>query len=180
MIVIMFDALFDALGRHAATTVSLDAGATLFCRGDPVTSLYLVIAGAVDLVRHLEDGRAVVLQKATARSILAEASLYSRCYHCDCVGTEAARLLSVPVGRARQLLHDDERLATLWPAYLAGELQAARHRCEMLTRRRVGDRLAAWLDWNGSLPSKGQWHRLAAELGVSPEALYREIARRKR
>jgi hypothetical protein len=40
-------------------------------------------------------------------------------------------------------------------------------------------RLEAWLAWNdGVLPTKGAWKHLAEELGVSPEALYREITRR--
>jgi hypothetical protein len=42
-------------------------------------------------------------------------------------------------------------------------------------------RLDAWLEFNGSsLPQKGNWHTLARELAVSPEALYRELARRKK
>jgi len=44
----------------------------------------------------------------------------------------------------------------------------------------VAERLGARLDWRGQLPPKGKWVELAAELGVSPEALYREIAKRKR
>ena len=46
--------------------------------------------------------------------------------------------------------------------------------------RRLSDRLDAWLMMNlGKLPSKGGWLPLAAELGVTPEALYRELARRR-
>jgi hypothetical protein len=45
--------------------------------------------------------------------------------------------------------------------------------------RVLAPRLDTWLDWRGALPPKGDWLRLAAELGVSPEALYREIAKRR-
>ena len=43
----------------------------------------------------------------------------------------------------------------------------------------VAERLDAWTAWRGSIPPRGQWVRLATELGVSPESLYREIAKRK-
>jgi hypothetical protein len=43
----------------------------------------------------------------------------------------------------------------------------------------VAARLDAWIEWNGELPPKGEWISLAAELAVSPEALYREIGRRR-
>jgi len=46
-------------------------------------------------------------------------------------------------------------------------------------RRQKGvARLDAWLAWHGDLPSKGDWARLVDEIGVSPEALYREMAKR--
>lgn len=45
--------------------------------------------------------------------------------------------------------------------------------------KKVCDRVDAWLALNGGvLPPKGQWKRLAAEIGVSVEALYRELAAR--
>ena len=46
--------------------------------------------------------------------------------------------------------------------------------------RKVEARLSAWLFWNGALPEKGQWHRIADEIGVTPEAFYRELAKRER
>jgi hypothetical protein len=43
----------------------------------------------------------------------------------------------------------------------------------------VHDRLEGWLDWNGGkLPSRGKWKKLASEIGVTPEALYRELAKK--
>ncbi len=51
----------------------------------------------------------------------------------------------------------------------------------MLAIRSLARRLDAWLELNDfSLPPKGNWQTLARELAVSPEALYRELARRKK
>ena len=60
----------------------------------------------------------------------------------------------------------------------AREVQAQRSRIEILRLRRVSDRLDAWLDLYGE-PAKREWVRVADGIGVSPSALYREIALRK-
>ncbi|KHA54180.1 Cyclic nucleotide-binding domain protein [Sulfitobacter noctilucicola] len=61
----------------------------------------------------------------------------------------------------------------------AREVQAQRGRIEILRLRRVSDRLDAWLDVHGK-PEKGEWIRVADQIGVSPPALYRELALRRR
>lgn len=48
------------------------------------------------------------------------------------------------------------------------------------TLRIVAERLDAWFGEGHALPSKGEWQTLAFELGVSREALYRELARRRK
>jgi hypothetical protein len=69
-----------------------------------------------------------------------------------------------------------ERLARSF----AREVQIARFRAEILSIRRLSDRLDAWLDLNGGvLPEKGRWLSLAGDLAVAPEALYRELAKRR-
>jgi hypothetical protein len=42
------------------------------------------------------------------------------------------------------------------------------------------DRLDAWLEEGNRTPERGRWQEVAAELGVSREALYRELALRRK
>ena len=43
----------------------------------------------------------------------------------------------------------------------------------------VSERLDFWLAWNeGAMPKRGLWKGVAEEIGVSPEALYWELAAR--
>ncbi|MCF6272954.1 MAG: hypothetical protein L3J37_07145 [Rhodobacteraceae bacterium] len=64
---------------------------------------------------------------------------------------------------------------------LAYALRKSRKRAEILALKTVKPRLEAWLTWNhGLLPAKGAWHHVADEVGISKEALYRELSRRQK
>ncbi len=61
----------------------------------------------------------------------------------------------------------------------AREVQSLRTRIEIMRRRKVVDRLDAYLELFG-YPQEGEWVRVADWIGVSPPALYRELAKRRR
>lgn len=169
-----FSTLFaDGVAHHAAP------GAHVFRTGDPVLSIFLVEDGEVRLLRHTRDGRALILTRAGPGDVLAEASAYARAYHCDAEAGTAARLRAMPKARFLERLAQDPALSAKWAARLARGMQAARLRAEFRTLPRVADRLDAWLDAGECLPEKGRWQEVAAALGVSREALYREMARRR-
>lgn len=158
----------------------LKQGSYLFHQNDEVNTIYIVENGSVELIRHQYDGSSIVLQRATRRTVLAEASLYSNVYHCDAIVELPSRVFELPKATFLKLLQEDQDCAYLWAAHLAREVQSARHRSEILTRKTVAERLDGWLDWRGgNFPSKGQWKNIAVQIGVSPEALYRELAKRR-
>jgi hypothetical protein len=64
--------------------------------------------------------------------------------------------------------------------HLGREVMRMRSRVEILRRRTVQDRLDGWFALNGgALPAKGSWRSIADDIGVSPEAFYRELQRRR-
>ena len=135
----------------------------------------------VHLVRLQSGGEHLILQRARSDAILAEASLFSDRYHCDAVAVMPTRTLAISKPAMRDALNGSPTLAANWAAYLAHEVQKARLRAEILSLRTVADRLDAWIAANdGRLPIKGEWKTVAAEIGTSAEALYREIAKRRR
>jgi CRP-like cAMP-binding protein len=169
--------LADLRGRHR----QFEDGRPLFHRGDPVTDVHFVLSGAIHLVRHQSDGSTLILQRAEPGSILAEASLYSSTYHCDAVAFGAAETRVYPKAGIRKLLAKSPEFGNVWAGYLARELQRSRLRSEILSLRTVAERLDAWTAWNGGeLPARGEGKLVAGQIGVSPEALYREIAKRRR
>jgi CRP/FNR family transcriptional regulator, dissimilatory nitrate respiration regulator len=162
----------------AEAEIDLVPGQVLFRTGDPVKSLYVVLQGSVRLVRHQVNGATVVLQRAHAQQLLAEASLFASRYHCDAMSEHGARLARVSKSKILQAQRENAGWLTDLAAHLAGEVQQARARAELLSLRSVADRLSGWLALHGELPPRGRWIDVAQEIGVSPEALYRELARR--
>jgi CRP/FNR family transcriptional regulator, dissimilatory nitrate respiration regulator len=177
MIAIMSTLIADEFA--SAPLRRLHAGEALFFAGDPVTHIALVREGGINLVRQSRSGGEVILQRAVPGQVLAEASIYSPSYHCDARATRESGVSLLPVTAFRSRLREDPALHETWAAHLARSVQKARMIAEMRTLRTVAERLDAWLDEGSTLPQKGLRHELARELGVSPEALYRELARRR-
>lgn len=181
MILIMSAPINAIFGELPATTRQFAKGAFLFHQAEPVAVIHRVTTGTVQLRRQQAAGSVLVLQRAAGGDVLAEASLFASHYHCDAMAVVPTETLAVSVAALRRQLAVDPALAEAWAAHLALEVQAARLRAEILALRSVADRLDAWLVWHdGRLPPRGEWKLVADEIGVSPEALYRELARRRR
>lgn len=157
----------------------LEPDGCLFHEGDVVRHLYFVAEGEVQLVRHQRNGAAVILQRATTGKVIAEASVFSAHYHCDAIARTTARLNYVTKDDFLGRFRSDPDFAQVWAARLSREVQTTRLRSEILSLKTVAQKLDAWITWNGTLPEKGEWNQIALQIGVSPEALYSEMARRR-
>ena len=177
MIPIMSDQILTLFDAVADRPVQKDE--PLFLTGQPVRFMFLVAEGQVDLVRHTLAGARVLLARAGVGQVLAEASAYSDLYHCDGTAAESSKVRAIPVATFRARLDSDPALARRWAERLAHGLQHARMTAAIRTLRTVGERLDAWLAEDSPLPHKGEWQALAQSLGVTREALYREMARRR-
>lgn len=156
------------------------AGEVLFRAGDKVSSMILLEQGQVNLVRHTDHGLRLILHRAGPGHILAEASAWSDVYHCEAVASYPSVAVFLPRQIFLAKLQAEPALAERWAQNLARSVQAARMRAEIRSLPQVADRLDTWLGEGNFLPEKGRWHEVAAELGVTREALYRELARRRK
>jgi CRP-like cAMP-binding protein len=168
-----------ALSKLAECSRTVPAADTLFRVGDPVKSLYLVVSGALRLTRMLPHGAALTMQRAEPGAIVAETSLFADRYCCNAIAAETSLIRVVRIQAVRAALRNDSILLWEWLRHMAGEVQQARARAEILSLKTVAHRVEGWRALNdGVLPPRGRWRQLADEIGVSPEALYREFARR--
>lgn len=171
---------FVAMIFSSAEPLQLPPGAFLFHARDTVRFVHFVEEGEISLERVQANGQITCFQRAEAGDVLAEASVYAQEYHCDARALEDARLRRVEKADFKSKLRNDPNLADAWAAQLARTVQKTRLIAEIRSFKTVGDRLDAWLGDFQELPRKGQWQSLAHELAVSAEALYRELAKRRK
>ncbi|OYU10620.1 MAG: transcriptional regulator [Comamonadaceae bacterium PBBC1] len=153
-------------------------GERLFAKGQRPRHLFWVHTGQVVLERAAANGTSVVLQR-THQGFVSEASLQSPHYHCDAVVVVDARITCVPMPALLQALTDDAAFALRWIAMLNQEVRRLRLQCERLNLKGVQARLLHWLETEGTggcCSVTAGYKSLAAELGVSHEALYRALA----
>ena len=180
MIAIMSTNIIKSIRALRGSYVTLERDGRLFCQGDFVQSVFVVEDGLIELLRPHTDGRGILLQRAARHTVLAEASIYTDTYHCNAIASQPSQVYRVAKEDFLNHFNGHPQFAHQWTAYLAMSVQSARFRSEGLTLKTVAERLDGWLSWpSNTLPEKGQWMRLAAELGVSQEALYRELANRR-
>jgi CRP-like cAMP-binding protein len=134
------------------------------------------------LQRASPHGRNVILQRVR-EGFVAEASLQATRYHCDAIAAEPSTIWSFPRAQVLKALRDTPELTLWWAARLAEQLRFARLRIERLSLKGASDRILHAIETEGSggrfalASTRREW---AAELGLTPEALYRSLAQLQR
>lgn len=180
MILIMLSDHVRQLLAQADRAISLRDGQRVFGAGEAVRFLFVVQEGSVQMLRRQLGGAALIIQRAGPDELVAEASLFAQRYHCEATAKGPTVLARIPKASVVEQLLTQPRWLQGFAAHLAAEVQRTRGRAELLSLKTVGDRVDAWLSLNsGQAPDRGRWVDWACELAVSPEALYRELARRR-
>ena len=165
----------------SAAERSLKAGQTLFRVGAKPAGLYEVVKGKIRLVRFDRSGREAILQLAQTGDVLAEASLFSSAYHCDAIASTDATVRLYPKFALLAELERNPKLLLALSAMLAHQVMTLRTRLEQRNIHSARDRVRHYLtvnaDANGrTVTLRGTVKDLAAELGLTHEALYRTLA----
>jgi CRP-like cAMP-binding protein len=151
------------------------AGSSLFRAGQRPAWMYYVRTGEAVMQRVTTAGAPVLLQRASA-GFIAEASLVAERYHCDGVCRSACDLLALPLQDLRAAIDADAATRWAWIRLLSTQARQQRARIERHTLKSIRERLQHLVLTEGKA---GVFHapatrvQLAAELGVTPEALYR-------
>jgi CRP/FNR family transcriptional regulator, dissimilatory nitrate respiration regulator len=159
----------------------LAPGELLFRQGDPAAAIYKVESGRLRLVRRTIDDHLVILHTARRGEFFAEASLFADAYHCDAVAAAPSRVRIYPKAKVMEALYADPALARDFMARLARQLQELRARMELRNIRSARERVLQYLRLRAgtdgrSIAIEGQLQDIAAEIGVTREALYRTLA----
>lgn len=167
--------------RKAGMERRVAAGQTLFHRDARVTGLYEVVEGRFRLARPNLDGSEIVLYVATAGETIAEASLFSPKYRCDAIAVTDAVVRLYPKAAIFAEFERNPEAAKKYMATLAGEVMNLRTRLEQRNIRSARDRLRHYLAVNvradgRTVQLRGTVKELAAELGLTHEAVYRVLS----
>jgi CRP-like cAMP-binding protein len=168
--------------RVGAIDRRVQAGQALFRSGDKTVGLYTVLEGKLRLVRIGRSGQEAVLQSAAAGETLAEASLFASSYHCDAIATTEALVRLYPKAIVLGALRRDQKLAQAFTTMLARQVMALRTQIERRNLHSARDRVWHFLAVNAGSDGRtvelsGTVKELAADLGLTHEALYRTLAR---
>ena len=165
----------------------LGRGEVLFHEGDAADSMYSVLEGRMKLVRYSPRGKEMLLHLVGPGQSFAEAALFGEgTYPATAEAVSASRLWALPRARLMELIRRDPELGvalvasvSMWTRKLAASL-------ELLTQRRVEERLALYLlgrtgadrlaDGAEILLTEPK-HLIAAQCGTAPEVLSRTLRR---
>ena len=167
--------------RSAAVDRKLKAGEPLFHLGDKTSGLYEVVSGRVRMTRVDRTGHETVLYESGAGETFAEASLFSPAYHCDAIASTDAVVRVYPKSAVLDAFAKDPKAVQAFTATLAHQVMGLRTRLEQRNIRSARERLRHYLALNvgadgRTVTLRGTVKDLAAELGLTHEALYRTLA----
>lgn len=178
------DSLPAAL-HTAAIDRKLKSGEALFRIGDKTAGFFEVIAGRVRLSRVDSSGREVILYVAGPGETIAEASLFASAYHCDAIASTDALVRTYPKAAVLAVFENDPKSARAFTATLAHQVMDLRTRIEQRNIRSARERVRHFLNVNvdeggRTVTISGTLKDLAAELGLTHEALYRALGKLER
>ncbi len=160
-------------------------GALIFTEGEAAQGLWALLEGRIKLVRTSPQGKELLVHLVEPGQTFAEAVLFeSSVYPATAVALEKAVLWHWPTDQLRSLLADDPDLAMALLASLARWTRRILMKLDLLTQRRVEERLALYLlaRHRGELLEPGAAVHLehskrliAAMLGTGPEVFSRTI-----
>ncbi len=186
--------LLAGLDEAARTTVihegfprRIPRAAVLFSEGEPAEGLWALLSGRLKLVRTTPQGRELVLHLVEPGQTFAEATLTGAAvYPATAASLEPCELWFWPRERLLALLGAQPGLALALLGSLSAWTRRILTRLELLTQRRVEERLALYLlARHGTRPvPPGSTvhldipkHLLAGLLGTGPEVLSRTFRR---
>lgn len=178
------NSLPSALQLAAAYRI-LVTGQVLFHRRDEAQSVFVVQTGRLRLVRYTSEGKLVILQVVRAGESFAESALFSQVYGCDAIVEMPSRVIVYPKQLLLTVLRSQPDLTASFINRLALKNQSLKDRLELQSIRSARERVLQYLlhtlqtgetTVNFDRPVKD----IAAELGLTPEALYRTLAQMER
>lgn len=152
----------------------------MFRQGDKTVGMFFLKSGRLRMQRVTPDGCTVTLHVVRAGETCAEASLFSSRYHCDMLAETDVEVWRYPKADLVHSLRGNPDSLWDFAGRVARELHGMRQRYELKQIRSAPERVLQFLrvhcDDAGVYHAIGTLKDMAAELGLTHEALYRAMA----
>jgi CRP-like cAMP-binding protein len=167
--------------QQSARSATLNIGEAVFVQGSRPESVDFVQSGEIHLLRYTPGGGNILLHRSCG-GFIAEASIDASNYHCDAIAVSVTTLLRFDREQFKAALDSSADFCKAWRLMLAHEIRRLRSHCERLALHTAQARIAHYIACEGQhgvLELSSTLKSWALELGLSHEALYRELSRLK-
>ncbi|MEM8778017.1 MAG: Crp/Fnr family transcriptional regulator [Cyanobacteria bacterium P01_G01_bin.49] len=150
-------------------------------QGETTDSIYFLLSGQIRLVTFTEEQMINHYFVLTGESF-GEIALFSETYACSAIADIPSRIAAIDKELFRQALEDDSTLATVYMNQLTYRYKTVKTLLELRSIRSARERLLQYLTRqkepnNHTVVLQRPLKDLAIELGLSAEALYRNLSR---
>lgn len=167
--------------QQTLTYQTLAAGQILFQQHESTQAVFIVESGQIRLVSFSEQ-RIITHYFAQAGESFAETALFSDTYACTALAVQPSRVAAINKELFRQALRDSPDLANVYMTQLTRRFETVKTLLELRSIRSARERLLQYLTHQMEPSSRTTVLQrplkdLAAELGLSAEALSRTLSR---
>jgi CRP/FNR family transcriptional regulator len=162
-------------------------GTVLFHEGDPAVAMYAVRSGRLKLVRYTARGREMLLHLVGPGQSFAEAAVFGAAtYPATAEAVSDTEVWALPRERLLSMVRSDPELGLALAGSLARWTRTLAGQLELLTQRRVEERVAIYLlsrvgrrelRTGEVIPLAEPRQLIAAQCGTAPEVLSRTFRR---
>ena len=158
---------------------SLIKGDALFKQNDDISQIFFIKSGKIKLIRNTVDGNPIVLHVGQMGEFIAEASLFSNCYHCSAVADQASEVESISKLDFLSFLEQNPQEMKVLLSIFANQVRDLRAINEIKNIKSANDRILAFIRNNINSDKKilitTSLKDIAYKIGLTHETFYREL-----
>jgi CRP-like cAMP-binding protein len=161
----------------SSKTLHLKTGEHLFTQGDSVKNIYCVKKGRIKLVRDTVEGTPILVHMAYAEESIAEASLFSKNYHCSALAGTNTEVAVYSKDELLRILQEKPESMMNLLRQLTTQVRDLRMLSEIKSIYNAKEKVLAYLDTelHGDNESDLPLKDIAQKIGMSHEAFYRTL-----
>ena len=161
----------------SSKTIHLKSGQYLFTQGDSVKNIYCVNKGRIKLIRDTFEGTPILIHVAYAEESIAEASLFSKKYHCSALAGTNTEVTVYSKNELLKVLQEKPQSMMNLLRQLTTQVRDLRMLNEIKSIYSAKEKVLTYLstefhrDKDSDLPLKD----IAQKIGMAHETFYRTL-----